>query len=61
MLTIKPIDIILFYFVLYFNIMTLVNSNISKRTINMHYFVIRNRLSHLNYAMNNDVKKQWIL
>lgn len=57
MLTIKPIDIILLYFVLYFNIMTLVNSNISKRTINIHYFVIRNRLSHLNYAMNNDFKK----
>jgi len=57
MVSIKCIYIILFYFVLYFNIMALVNSNISKRTINMQYFFIRNRLSHLNYAMNNDVKK----
>ena len=56
MVSIKSIYIIFFYSILYFNIITLVNSNISKRTINIQYFLIRNRLSHLNYDINRTIK-----
>ena len=51
MLSIKTIYIIFFYSILYFNI---INSN--RRNINIRYFLIRNRLSHLNYDINRTIK-----
>ena len=52
MVSIKCIYIICLYSLLYFNII-----NSKRRNINIQYFLIRNRLSHLNYHINKTIKK----
>lgn len=51
MVSIKCIYIICLYSLLYFNII-----NSKRRNINIQYFLIRNRLSHLNYNINRTIK-----